>query len=142
MMASEKIVYCDECKKEFAYQSIQIKETSVEIAGDVLLLDYYTCPFCNAVYKVLFVEEVKYRELLDDYISTEKRIRRQQGKDNPMPLQKLQKMAFRKRGRIRAYVEGVSKKYPGSFVLATENNQQGEHIMYLPREGAEMKGEK
>lgn len=133
-----KIVYCDKCQKEFAYQSIQIKETSVEIAGNVLLLDYFTCPFCNAVYKVLFVEEAKYRELVDDLTSMRKRIRRQNGKGNPMLLYKLQNMALMKQNRIKAYVDSISKKYPGSFVmLATENNQQGEHIMYLPREDAE-----
>lgn len=136
--APNKIVCCDKCKKEFAYQSIQIKETSVEIAGDVLLLDYFTCPYCNSVYKVLFVEESKYRELVEDLMSMEKRIRRQKGKGNPMLIEKLQKMALVKKNRIKDYVDGISKKYPGSFVLlATENNQQGEHIMYLPREDAE-----
>ena len=136
--APNKVVVCDGCKKEFAYQSIQIKETSVEIVGDVLLLDYFTCPYCNTVHKVLFVEEAKYRELVDDLVSMEKRIRRQQGKGNPMLIEKLQKMALVKKNRIKTYVVSVSKKYPGSFVvLATENNQQGEHIMYLPREGAE-----
>lgn len=136
--ALNKIVYCDKCKKEFAYQSIQIKETSVEIAGDVLLLDYFTCPFCNAVYKVLLVEGSKYRELVDDLMSMKKRIRRRHGKGNPMLIEKLQKMALIKQNHIKAYVESVSRKYSGSFiVLATENNQQGEHIIYLPREGAE-----
>lgn len=137
MTAPEKIVCCDKCKKEFAYQSIQIKETSVEIAGDVLLLNYFTCPYCNSVYKVLFVEESKYRELVEDLMSMEKRIRRQKGKGNPMLIEKLQKMALTKKNRIQAYVESVSKKYPGSFAVATENNQQGEHILYLPREDAE-----
>lgn len=137
---SNKNVCCDKCQKEFAYQSIQIKETSVEVAGDVLLLDYFTCPFCNTVYKVLFVEEARYRELVDDLISVKKRIHHLQGKGNPMLMlmQKLQNMALIKQNRIKAYVESVSKKYPGSFVvLATENNQQGEHILYLPREDAE-----
>lgn len=133
-----KIIVCDKCKKEFEYGSIQIKETSVEIAGDVLLLDYFTCPFCSAVYKVLLVEETKYRELVDDLISVKERIRRQQGKSNLMLAIKLQKMASIKQERIKTYVNNISKKYPGSFVmLATENNQQGEQIMYLPREGVE-----
>lgn len=138
MTEFEKFVVCDKCKKEFAYQSIQIKKTSVEIADDVLLLDYFTCPLCDAVHKVLFVEEAKYRELVDDLMAIVKRIRRQHGKGNPMLVQKLHKMAFVKKNRIKIYVEGVSKKYPGSFVvLATENNQQGEYIVYLPREDAE-----
>lgn len=106
--------------------------------GNVLLLDYFTCPFCNAVYKALFVEESKYRELVDDLQSVIGRIRCQQGKGNPMLIEKLQKMAFIKQNRIRTYVESVSKKYPGSFImLATENNQQRECVMYLPREDAE-----
>lgn len=135
--APNKVVVCDKCKREFEYRSIQIKETSVEIAGDVLLLDYFTCPYCNSVYKVLFVEESKYRELVEDLMSMEKRIRRQKGKGNPMLIEKLQKMALVKKNRIEDYVNGISKKYPGSFAVATENNQQGEHIVYLPREDAE-----
>lgn len=130
MMDADKVIYCDKCGKEFLHRSVEIKETSVEVKGNVLLLDYFTCPFCSAVYKVLFVEEAQYRELVDDLLSMEKRIRRQHSKGNPMLVQKLQNMALKKKGRIKAYVDGVSKQYPGSFELATENNQQ--HIIYLP----------
>lgn len=131
-MDNHKIVYCDKCGKEFEYQSIQIKECSVEVEGNVLLLDYFTCPFCNTVYKVLFVEETKYRELVDDLLLVQKRIYRQKGKGNPMLLEKLQNIAAKKQMRIRTYVNGISKQYPGSFMLATENNQDGQQIIYLP----------
>lgn len=134
-----KIIYCDECKREFEYRSIQIKETSVEIDGNVLLLDYFTCPFCNAVYKVLLVEEAKYRELVDDLVSVQKRIRRQNGKGNLMLMQKLQDMVQKKQERIKAYVDGISNQYPGSFILATKNNQNGEQIIYREKHGT--KGE-
>lgn len=138
MIDRTKIIVCDKCKNEFAYQSIHIKESSIEVLGKVLLLDYFTCPFCNAVYKVLFVEESKYRELVDDLVRIEMRIANQRGKGNPMLIDKLQNMAMAKRNRINVYIESMNKKYPGSFmVLATENNQMGEYVIYLPREYAE-----
>lgn len=143
MGADNMVIECDQCKKEFLIQSVEIKETSVEIEGKSLLLDYFVCPHCRAVYKVLLVEEAKYRELVDDLMAMEKRIRRRYGKKNVMLAQKLQSMALVKQNRIKAYVESVSKKYPGSFVvLATENNQQREQVKYLPREDVDMKGEK
>lgn len=129
---TDKIIYCDECKKEFAYQSIQIKETSVEIASDVLLLNYFTCPFCNTVYKVLLVEEARYRELIDDLLKVKKRIRCQHGKNNLVIMQNLQNMALRKQERIKAYIDSISEKYPGSFIVVNGDNQQEEHIVYLP----------
>lgn len=137
MTFEDKSIQCDVCGKSFSYRSIKIKESSVEIAEEVFTLDYFTCPHCNAVYKVLLVDKVKYRELVDDYVLIQARINRQQGKGNPELVQKLQSMANKKQQRLKAYVQGMNEKYPGSFVLATENNQQREQILYLPREGAE-----
>lgn len=138
MTVFDKVIWCNECKKEFLYQSIQIKKTSVEIADKVLLLDYFTCPFCNTVYKILLVEEARYRELVDDIVLIQRRICQQKERGNLMLMQKLQNMALKKQKRIKNYVDSIGKKYPGSFVLlATENNQQREHVIYLPREDAE-----
>lgn len=132
MHNDDKIIYCDECKKEFALRSIQIKKTSVEVAGNVLMLEYFTCPFCHTVYKVLLVEETKYQELMYDLKAIQKRIRRQRNKGNLMLVENLYNMAQRKQERIKTYVDSISRKYPGSFMLATKNNQQEEHVVYLP----------
>lgn len=131
MDIGEKVIVCDKCSAEFLMTSVTIQECSVEIGGNVLLLDYFTCPECNQIYKVLLVEEQKYRELVDDLLSTEKRIRKLKGKRNVQLLDKLQKMALRKKDKIQSYVGSMNKKYSGTFTFtASENNQK--EIKYLP----------
>lgn len=131
MDVGEKVIVCDKCSAEFLMKSVQIQECSVEIGGERLLLDYFTCPECNQIYKVLLVEEQKYRELVDDLLSTEKRIRKWKGKANVQMLDQLQKMALRKKKRIQSYVEAMNAKYGGTFTFtASENNQK--EIVYLP----------
>lgn len=131
-MSPDNIITCDKCNTDFLVSSVKIEERSVEINGTVLLLNYFTCPSCKIVYRVLLVDEVHYRELVDDLVSTKKRIRRLQGKGNAFQLGSLQKMAARKAERIQQYVQSMNKKYPGTFtLLASENNQQDE-IKYLP----------
>lgn len=127
-VADVNVNYCDECGKEFSLHSERIKKTSVEIKGDKLLLTYLVCPFCDKVYKILLVDEAKHQKLLNDYMSIRKSIWQQQGKHNQRLLKKLVKMASTKWKHLTTYVDDVSKKYPGSFELATENNQQ--HIVY------------
>jgi len=127
----EKIIVCDECSAEFLVKSVKIEECSVEIGGERLLLDYFTCPKCNQIYKVLLVEEQKYRELVDDLLSTEKRIRRLKGKGNKQMLARLQNMALTKKKRIQSYVGVMNEKYSRTFTfMASENNQK--EITYLP----------
>lgn len=131
-MSPDNIITCDKCNTDFLVSSVKIEERSVEIGGTVLLLNYFTCPSCKTVYRVLLVDEAHYRELVDDLVSTKKRIRRLQGKGNAFQLGSLQKMAARKAERIQQYVQSMNKKYPGTFtLLASENNQQDE-IKYLP----------
>lgn len=131
MDIDEKVIVCDKCGAEFFIKSVTIEECSVEICGDKLLLDYFVCPKCNQIYKVLLVEEQRYRELVDDLTQTIKRIRRYKGKGNVQMLNQLQKMAFRKQGRIQSYVEMMDNKYIGTFTfVASENNQK--EIIYLP----------
>lgn len=131
MDVGEKIIVCDECSAEFLTKSVKIEECSVEINGNKLLLDYFTCPKCNQIYKVLLVEEQKYRELVDDLLSTEKRIRRLHGKGNEQMLTRLQNMALTKKKRIQSYVGVMNEKYSGTFTFtASENNQK--EITYLP----------
>lgn len=137
MPSNYESIYCDECKRDFVLRSIDIKECLVEIEGNVLLLKYFVCPHCHAVYKVLLVEEAKYQELMNDLDALRKRIHRLHGKGNLMLMQKLHSMLLQKQERIKRYCVSVYKKYPGSFMLATVNKQQEEHIIYLPRDNAE-----
>lgn len=130
-MIGDAMLLCDKCSAEFLVESVQIQECSVEIGGERLLLNYFTCPECNQIYKVLLVEESAYRELVDDLTSMEKRIRRRYGKRNAMLALKLQSMALIKKDRIQSYVERMNTKYSGTFTFkASENNQK--EIIYLP----------
>lgn len=130
MMGGNGIMYCDKCKKDFPHKSTPIEKTTVDVEGDVLLLYYFTCPHCNAVYRVLLVEETRYRELVDDLTATQRRIYTQQGKGKPMLMHKLQNMDSKKQKRIENYASRISQKYPGSFVLATKNDQH--NVVYIP----------
>lgn len=137
---SETIGYiiCDCCKNEFLCGSTNIGWEEVVIGGKALSLTYFVCPYCNTVYRVLLVEEKKYRELVNDIVKTRDRIKNQQGKGNPALLENLQNALEKKKKRIRRYVDIINRRYPGTFILASENNQS--KIVYLPRE-ARMKGE-
>lgn len=131
MNVGKKVIVCDKCSAEFLMRSVQIQECSVEIGGEKLLLDYFVCPKCNEIYKVLLVEEKKYRELVNDLLSTTKRIRKWQGKGNVQMLERLRKMATRKKNRLQSYTNQMNAKYGGTFTFkASENNQK--EIVYLP----------
>lgn len=133
MDSGEKVIVCDKCKHEFLIGSVGIKECSVEIGGKKLLLDYFMCPECKKIYKVLFVDGDEYRALVDDLLATEKRIRKLHGKGNEQLLDRLQGMALRKKERIQNYVKKMNAQYPGTFTwLASENNQQDGTITYRP----------
>lgn len=124
-----KTIVCDNCSAEFLMKSVKIEECSVRVGNKIMLLDYFTCPECNSIYKVLFVEEQKYRELVDDLLKTEKRIRKLKGQGNLQLLDTLQKMAYTKQQRLQAYVSGINERYPGTFTFSSENKEE---ILYLP----------
>lgn len=125
----EKIIVCDECSAEFLMTSVKIEECSVRVGDKELLLDYFVCPKCNKIYKVLFVEEQRYRELIDDLLETEKRIRKLKGRGNVQLLSTLQRMALTKKQRVQTYVNGMNNKYPGTFTFSSVNKEE---IIYLP----------
>ena len=137
----EKVIVCDKCSAEFFVKSVSIQECSVEIEGKQLLLDYFMCPECNEIYKVFLVEERKYRELVDDLLSTEKRIRKLEGKGNAQLLDKLQKMALRKKDKIQSYVGSMNKKYSGTFTFTASENNQKEIEIYRELNTDKLKGE-
>lgn len=138
-----RIIYCDKCKKEFEYRSIDIKECSVEINRDKLLLRYFVCPFCRTIYKIFLVNDTKYAQLVDNLKQVEARIKRARSNHNSLIISKLVMMSLTKRARIEQYIDSMDKKYPGSFTIAaTENNCMDESIVYLPRGERGSKGEK
>lgn len=121
-------VYCDKCGVGFV---VQIKKTQILIGAKVLLLEYFACPSCGKVYKILLVDERKYMELVDDSNKIVKRIEKLQGKKDYMLLDKLQKMEEIKKMRIKRYVSNMFRKYAGFFIC--EKDQDGERIIYISK---------
>lgn len=125
----EGVIVCDKCSAVFLIKSVKIEECSVRIEGKQLLLDYFVCPECNQIYKVFLVEEQKYRKLVDDLLSIEKRIQKCNGSRNVYLLTRLQNMALVKKNKIQSYVNNMNQKYDGTFTFVSKNNQK--EIVYL-----------
>lgn len=47
---------CDKCKHEFLCSPIDIKVTNVQIKNQDLLLKYFLCPSCDALYSVFLMK--------------------------------------------------------------------------------------
>ena len=127
----KKVIVCDKCGTKFLVKSVNINECSVEIGSEMLLLKYFTCPKCNEIYRVLFVNEQEYKMLVNDLMLAEKRIHKQEGNGNVYLFDQLQKMALRKKVRLQNYVKGMNKRYQGTFTFVTSENND-EEIRYLP----------
>lgn len=125
-------IYCDECKFEFSANSVNIKETIIELNGVFVTLVYFTCPKCNKIYKIS-IQDKRYYELKDDLEKTIKRIRKNHGKINKEKAAILNDMVFKKKNRLALHVQRVNKMFPGTFVfVASENNHEEKSIKYLP----------
>lgn len=127
----EKVIICDKCMSEFLVESVKIDKCSVEIDGKMFLLNYFTCPKCNSIYRVLLVEEQKFNELLEDVMIIKNRIRKCKGNGNVRLHKQLQNMSVKKKNRICRYVESVNSKYSGAFTFKSSENNKKE-IIYLP----------
>lgn len=127
------VMVCDKCNAEFPIASVNINECSVEVDGKSLLLTYFVCPECEAIYKVLFVDENTYRKLLYDFLGVKKRIHKLQGKGNPQLIERLQEVAQVKMNRTKEYVIKMNKQYSGTFTFeASVNNPEEKVVKYVP----------
>lgn len=141
MNIGEKVIVCDKCSAEFFVKSVKIEKCSVEMNGKTLFLNYFVCPKCNQIYKVLLVEEQKYYELINDLLLIEKRMQKLNGKLNVQMLERLQKIAQIKKDKIKSYVNKMNHKYDGTFTFATSKNNQKE-IIYHENKHGNLKGER
>lgn len=125
-------VFCDSCKKEFSLSSVNIDTATVKVGKDELTLDYFTCPKCNKIYRVLLRDE-RYNELVADLEKTKMRIRKNNGSRNEEFARVLNSMVNKKHNRLKKYVETLHAKYSGTFTFVTsENNNEEKIIKYLP----------
>lgn len=132
-MSQEKaIIVCDECKHEFYLDAVGIHEAIVELNGAPVTLVYFVCPKCNKIYRIS-TQDRHYYELVEDLEKTKKRIRRNHGSNNQEMARMLNSMVFKKKQRIKEYVDKVNKMFPGTFTfVASENNHKEQTIKYLP----------
>lgn len=124
-------VYCDDCKTEFVVDPDIIKQATVTLDGQALVLVYFTCPKCSRIYRITLKDE-RYEELRVDLEKTRKRIRRNHGSSNVEFASTLSTMVQRKQQRLRDYTTKLNGKYPGTFVFAVSENGEDKFIKYLP----------
>lgn len=125
-------IKCDECKKEFSLNTVNIENAEVKINNQQLTLIYFTCPKCNRLYRVSLTD-ARYFELKEDLEKTKKRIRRNHGSNNEEMHRMLNQMVNKKLERLRNHTDKLNKMFPGTFTLVvSENNHQEKNIKYLP----------
>jgi phytoene dehydrogenase-like protein len=125
-------VYCDDCKHEFSMDSVDIKETTMNLGGQALKLVYFTCPKCNKIYRIT-LKDKRYEELKEDLERTKTRIRKNRGSRNDEFARTLNSMVTRKHERMRNHLTKLNDKFPGTFTfVASENNHEDKIITYLP----------
>lgn len=124
--------YCDECKYEFSMNTVNIEEATVQLGGQALKLVYFACPKCNKIYRIMLKDE-RYEELKEDLEKTKKRIRKNYGSGNDEFARTLNSMVTKKHERLKAHLNNLDKKFPGTFTfVASENNHEDKIIKYLP----------
>ena len=131
MSMQDRVVYCNECKHEFAISAVGIQVSPVTIGGRALELVYFVCPKCNKVYRITLRDE-RCNELQADIESTMRRMRKSHGGKNIKLASSLDAMVQRKRLRLRAYMERLNGQYTGTFVLDVPEDGKGTTINYLP----------
>lgn len=131
MSVQGQVVYCNECKHEFAISAVGIQVSPVIIGGRALELVYFVCPKCNKVYRITLRDE-RCNELQADIESTIRRMRKSHGGKNIKLASSLDDMVQRKRLRLREYMERLNGKYTGTFILAVPEDGEGTTINYLP----------
>ena len=125
-------VYCDDCKHEFSMNSVDIKEVTMNLGGQALVLVYFTCPKCNKIYRITLKDE-RYEELKEDLERTKMRIRKNRGSRNIGLGGTLTSMLNKKQERLKNYVSKLNSKFPGTFTfVVSENNHEDKIITYLP----------
>lgn len=132
MEVMNAMLICDDCKEEFSLGSVTIDEATIKFKNQVLKLDYFTCPKCNKIYRIM-LRDKRYETLREDLEKTKLRIRKNNGSGNEEFARLLNSMVIKKHNRLKNHVENLHKKFPGTFTfVASENNHEDKIIKYLP----------
>lgn len=131
-------VKCDKCEHEFLLNAVGINDTNVIIDGQEYELQYFVCPECDKVYRIL-IKDSKYYKLVEELESAKKRIRRNWGKMGQQMQQTLNDVAMKKQERLKAYSVKLNQKFSGVLEFTTPENGE-RHIIYREKHG-QSKGE-
>ena len=126
-------VKCDKCEHEFLLNAVGINDTNVIIDGQEYELQYFVCPECDKIYRIL-IKDSKYYKLVEELESAKKRIRRNWGKMGQQMQQTLNDVAMKKQERLKAYSVKLNQKFPGVFEFTTPENGE-RYIIYRENHG-------
>lgn len=131
-------VKCDKCEHEFLLNAVGINDTNVIIDGQEYELQYFVCPECDKVYRIL-IKDSKYYKLVEELESAKKRIRRNWGKVGQRMQGMLNDVAMKKQERLKAYSIKLNQKFSGVFEFTVPESGE-RHIIYRENHG-QSKGE-
>lgn len=131
-------VKCDKCEHEFLLNAVGINDINVIIDGQEYELQYFVCPECDKVYRIL-VKDSKYYKLVEELESAKERIRRNWGKVGQRMQQILNDVAMKKQEHLKAYSAKLNQKFTGVFEFTIPESGE-RHIIYHENHG-QSKGE-
>lgn len=128
------VMRCNECSSVFCVEPDDIKSAEVEVQGQSIWLQYFTCPECKRLYRISTMDK-KLKELIGKYESEKARWQQSVGRnDNSRVVSKQNAVVRRALDEARAYQRVLENKYAGTFtfdVVGRSKDDEG-RIVYLP----------
>lgn len=131
-------IKCDNCEHKFFLDAEGINDTDIIIDGQEYELQYFVCPKCDKLYRVL-LKDSNYYNLVEELADAKTRIRRSWGKLGQQMQQVLNEVAMKKQARLKAYSIKLNQKFSGVFEFTTPETGE-RHIIYREKHG-QSKGE-
>lgn len=126
-------IKCDNCEYKFFLDAAGINDEDIIIDGQEYELQYFACPKCDKLYRVL-LKDSKYYDLVEELADAKTRIRRSWGKLGQQMQQVLNEVAKKKQERLKAYSIKLNQKFSGVFEFTTPENGE-RHIIYREKRG-------
>lgn len=131
-MSDAAAIVCDKCNAEFHAESITIDKRIVKINGKDILIEYFACPVCNAVYVVLLADERKYSRFEIEMESLRRRMAAHKMRHNDYIFAQLQSVANVKIKKIKMHCIAMKNKYNGTFTFCELDDGNKKDIIYIP----------
>ena len=110
---------CDKCKHEFFCSPVDIKFTNVKIKNQELLLKYFVCPNCNALYPIFLIgyKDMELFQKTNVYLSEYKNIcNANLRSDLKLELiEKAKKKYKESRDKLSSAILDIRKNFSGFF---------------------------